>query len=269
MSYPKMRGKHLEAPIISQKEYLQYSRKIGRKPRFMPPSIILSYSSRMITQLQSIHKITAVPGIFETTATKLYSVGGTNNAVGILAEFGVGAPSTVMHMEELMAWGAKRFVILGMAGAISEKLKPGDLVVCTKSIRDEGTSHHYVKNSKFAFSSTDLSRRLFHSLAEQFPRVFKGASWTIDAPYRETVKELIHYRAAGVMTVEMEASAVFAIGRLRGIETAAVFAVSDLLSEKGWKPSIQSPFVLRRLVRAFSFVKDVLAASPVDALTLC
>jgi len=176
-----------------------------------------------------------------------------------LAGFGVGAPTTVMHMEELIAWGAKRFVILGMAGGINQKLNPGDVVVCTKSIRDEGTSHHYVKNSKYAFATKGLMEVLFESFSKTFSRVYRGSSWTIDAPYRETMKELIHYRSEGVMTVEMESSAVFAVGQLRGVETSAVFVISDLLTEKAWKPSIQSPAVLSKLVKAFKPIRNVLA----------
>jgi len=259
ISYPKMKGKHLESPIISAKEYLKYSKKVGRMPRVMPPSIVLCYSTRLIDQIRNIHEISVVQGIFDNVATKLYTVGGTRDTVGILAEFGVGAPATVMHMEELIAWGAKRFVILGMAGGLNEKLKPGDIVVCTKSIRDEGTSHHYVRNSKYAFPNKDLTEALFESISTDFRKSYQGPSWTIDAPYRETVKELIHYRSEGVMTVEMEASAVFAVGQVRKVETAAVFVISDLLTEKAWKPSIQSPSVLRRLVRAFKPINSTLA----------
>jgi uridine phosphorylase len=255
-----MKGKHLETPIISPAAYLKYSKKIGRKPRFMPDSIILSYSKRMTDRIKNLHEITVIPGIFETSPTKLHSVGGTGNSVGILSEFGVGAPTTVMHIEELAAWGARRFVILGMAGAISEKLKPGDVVVCTKSIRDEGTSYHYLKGSRYASSTEKLSSALYDSLLQEFGKnVFRGPSWTIDAPYRETVKELIYYRSRGVLTVEMEASAVFAVCWVKGLEAAAVFVVSDLLTEKGWKPSIQSPQVLDQLAGAFASVKSVLA----------
>jgi len=85
-----------------------------------------------------------------------------------------------------------------MAGGINQKLNPGDVVVCTKSIRDEGTSHHYVKNAKYAFATKDLTDALFVSLSKEFKRLCKGSSWTIDAPYRETVKELIHYRSEDV-----------------------------------------------------------------------
>jgi uridine phosphorylase len=255
-----MRGKYAESPIITAKEYLKYSKKVGITPVVMPGSIILCYSKRLMDKIQNVHQVSAVSGIFDHNVTKLYSIGGTDHKVGILSGFGVGAPATIMHMEELIAWGARRFVILGMAGGINSDLKPGDVVLCTKSIRDEGTSHHYMRNSKYAFASKDLSDGLFESLSKDFKRLFQGPSWTIDAPYRETVKELVHYRSEGVMTVEMEASAVFAVGHVRGVETSAVFIVSDLLTESGWKPSIQSPAVIARLLKAFRPVKKVLAS---------
>jgi len=259
MSYPKMRGKHSESPIITPKEYLRYSKKVGITPTVMPPSIILCYSKRLMDKIENIHRVKVISGIFDQNVTKLYSVGGTDHKVGILSGFGVGAPATIMQMEELIAWGAKRFVVLGMAGGINSNLKPGDVVVCTKSIRDEGTSHHYSRNAKHAFPTAGLTDLLFEALSEEVKRVRRGPSWTIDAPYRETVKELVQYRSEGVMTVEMEASAVFAVGKIREVETAAVFVVSDLLTEKGWKPSIQSSSVLARLVDAFKPVRNVLA----------
>ena len=167
-----MKGKHAESPIISHEDYLKYAKKIGIAPAAKPESIILCYSKRLLDQIRNIHDIIEVEGIFGHSGTQLYSVGGTNNKVGILAGFGVGAPTTIMHMEELMAWGAKRFVVLGMAGAISDKLRPGDIVVCSKSIRDEGTSHHYLKNSKFAFASKGLTDTLYKSLSLEFKKLY-------------------------------------------------------------------------------------------------
>ncbi len=68
---------------------------------------------------------------------------------------------------------------------------------------------------------------------------------TIDAPYRETVAEARRYRRQGVLTVEMEAAALFAVGRYRKADVAALFSFSDTLSitgEVSWKPK----FHLRR-----------------------
>jgi purine-nucleoside phosphorylase len=64
----------------------------------------------------------------------------------------------------------------------------------------------------------------------------QGPTWTIDAPYRETVSEIRRYRLRGILTVEMEASAMFSVARLRDCEAAALFVVSDNLDERGWEP---------------------------------
>lgn len=252
-----MKGKHSAKPVFTTKEYIEYRKKIGAVPKITPESVILCYSTRLSENVANVHKISEIKGMLGNIG-KLYSIGSTNDKVGLLAEFGVGAPATVLHLEELHAWGAKRFVILGMAGAITDKLQIGDVVVCTKSVRDEGTSHHYIKHAKYAFSSKNLTGNIYHSLSAEFKRVFKGPSWTIDAPYRETVKELEHYRKEGVLTVEMEASALFAVGGVRGVETAAVFVVSDILSEERWKPQFRSEIVLNNLLKAFDCIKETL-----------
>ena len=62
-----------------------------------------------------------------------------------------------------------------------------------------------------------------------------GTSWTIDAPYRETRKEIEYYRKQGVATVEMEASALFALAKVRKIKIASAFVISDTLL-KEWNP---------------------------------
>jgi uridine phosphorylase len=86
----------------------------------------------------------------------------------------------------------------------------------------------------------------------------RGATWTIDAPYRETAEELRHYREEGVLTVEMEAAAVFAVARHRGLQAAAAFVLSDTLTDTDWTPDFGSPEILRGL--------DVLVAAAIEVL---
>ncbi len=263
MVYPKMKGKHLEKPVFSTREFVKYRETVGLGPKKkVPEAIILCYSRRLLEKINEIHRLTEIPDMLGNYS-RLYAVEGTKENVGILGGFGVGAPATVMVMEETAAYGAKKFVVLGIAGGIGEKLKIGDVVVCTKSIRDEGTSHHYVKHSKYAFASKGLTQKLYQSLSAQFRnKIHLGPSWTIDAPYRETIGELKQYRSEGVLTVEMEASAVFAVGKKKNLETSALFVVSDILSEKAWKPAFRSEVVLDNLLEAFASVKDVLGQSP-------
>jgi purine-nucleoside phosphorylase len=67
-----------------------------------------------------------------------------------------------------------------------------------------------------------------------------GTAWTTDAPYRETIAELRAYSAEGVAVVEMEAATVFAVASYRGVDAAAMFAVSDCLAEHEWRPDFGS-----------------------------
>jgi uridine phosphorylase len=255
-----MKGKHDEKPVFSTRDFAKYRKKIGNVPSTkIPESIIVCFSTRLREAIHNVHKISELENIFGNFG-KLYAVEGTNDKVALLSDFGIGAPATILCMEELMVWGARRFVILGTAGGISERLRAGDVVTCTKSIRDEGTSHHYVKHSKYAYPSKALTERLRQFLSPKFNRLFAGPSWTIDAPYRETVKEFLQYKKEGVMTVEMEASALFAVGKYKHIETAAVFVISDILSEKGWKPKFRSAIVLKNLVQGFLSIKETLVS---------
>ena len=70
-----------------------------------------------------------------------------------------------------------------------------------------------------------------------------GISWTIDAPYRETVAEARHYQAEGVLCVEMEAAALFAVAQVRGLALASAFVISDSPAEEVWRPGFGDPVV--------------------------
>jgi purine-nucleoside phosphorylase len=73
-------------------------------------------------------------------------------------------------------------------------------------------------------------------LSRDGARVSQGPSWTIDAIFRETIAEATAYRDEGILTVEMEAAALFAVGEVLGVEVAAIFTISDhLLAHDEWR----------------------------------
>ena len=111
------------------------------------------------------------------------------------------------------------------------------LLICLwAAIRDEGTSYHYLEAGKFAFPSKELNQEVIDTMKEMGIDFMVGPSWTIDAPYRETIAEVNKYRQEGVITVEMEAAAIFAVSRYRGAAASALFTISDYLGEEDWKP---------------------------------
>ena len=66
-----------------------------------------------------------------------------------IAHAPLGAPGTVMFLEDLITCGAQKIIGLGAAGTLSKGFKIGDLLIpylC--KIVDEGTSQHYKTNEK-------------------------------------------------------------------------------------------------------------------------
>ncbi len=62
-----------------------------------------------------------------------------------------------------------------------------------------------------------------------------GTSWTIDAPYRETYAEIRQYTKENVLTVEMEAAAIFAVAHYLSVDAGLLFTISDYLNEDDWE----------------------------------
>jgi uridine phosphorylase len=164
-----------------------------------------------------------------------------------------------MTLEELAAFGIKKFVNLGTAGGLQQNMNIGDIVICDRAIRDEGTSDHYLPVEKFAFPCPELTENLCTVFERKGIQYSKGTSWTTDAPYRETIEELRQYRSDGVATVEMEASALFAVSAYRGVSVSAVFAISDILSEDDWNQGYHSAEKLEGLKKIFEVTLETLA----------
>lgn len=165
---------------------------------------------------------------------------------------GIGAPTAAVQMEQMIALGLKRFISIGTAGALCRSAEPGSLVLCTRAIRDEGTSHHYVSFYKYVDADDRMLTRLRSALDRQCSAHIAGMTWTTDAPYRETAEEISAYHAEGAITVEMEAAALIAVARFRGVEFAAAFCISDVVMPTCWIPSFKDPYVERGLKSLFS-----------------
>lgn len=146
----------------------------------------------------------------------------------------VGAPVAVMTLEELIACGARRIVEVGMCGGLQPFLQPGDIVVPTEAIRDEGTSSHYLSADVKVESSSPLRNTLIQVLNQKRIPHHVGRVWSTDGVYRETRAKFREFRDAGVLGVNMETSAIFAVTLWRGVEAASVQVVSDILTEREW-----------------------------------
>ena len=67
-------------------------------------------------------------------------------------------------------------------------------VLIEKALRDEGTSYHYLPPADFSHISTDLLSIPSDAFLHAPVAVHGGATWTTDAPFRETEAAIVHSR---------------------------------------------------------------------------
>jgi uridine phosphorylase len=191
----------------------------------------------------------------------LYELKKSKGKVGIMAGFGGGSPMTAELAEEFAAMGAKRMILMTWAGTLQSDLKPGDIIVVDRAIRDEGTSYHYLPPAKYIDADAQLADQLETAIQARGETCSRGTTWTTDAPFRETVDEIRQYKMEGVKTVEMESAGLFTIGQVRNVATAAVVIAMDSLSELRWQVPERLDPILRSLELVYQAALDVLNAN--------
>lgn len=257
MSLPRHPAKYSSPAHFEPIEHLEYFRSVGHAPVGpAPQGVIFCYQRSLLQHIVATEGATALPCVIG----QLYPLPSTGGLVAVGAEFGIGAPAAAMLLELLIAMGVRRFISIGSCGAIAPGLRIGDLTICTGAVRDEGVSHHYLADPEApALPDPALTERFATALDATGEQPPSGLTWTTDAPFRETKAEIAHYQAAGVLTVEMEAAALFAVAAHRGASIAAGFVVSDVLSEAAWNPRFTAAETAEGLLRLYEAAKATLA----------
>ena len=243
MSFPNFPEKYQGEPIMRPEDTIAMRKRFGKFPRVnAPDGLILCLKNDLPHQLRwrvPVQKAGKIMGDF-------YLVRSTRGRVGVLSNFGIGAPVVASLTEEMIAWGVKRFIILSWGGALQTSLNVGDVVITERAIRDEGVSHHYLPAEKSIDADAALTARLKSNLSH----TTFGSTWTIDAPYRETRDEVIQYQAEGIQVVEMEIAALFALAKVRGVQASAVVVAADKLANLKW----EMPSDMKRINSSFEIV---------------
>jgi uridine phosphorylase len=155
-----------------------------------------------------------------------FSLGGSR--VGIIG-CAVGAPFAVLVAEELFASGCKLLLSLTSAGQIIPAGPPPYFVIIDRAVRDEGTSYHYAPPAEFAAADPLIVSAAADAVKALRLPVVVGASWTTDAPFRETAEAIQVARARGVLAVEMEAAALYTFAKAKGVRVLCIAHVTNTM----------------------------------------
>lgn len=135
---------------------------------------------------------------------------------------GIGAPSAVIALEELIMCGADTFIRVGTCGALQRDIAVGDLIIPVAACRGEGTSQRYVPLQFPAAADPDVVA----ALKNPAPDAHTGIVWTDDSFY---ISDTEYWHSLGILAVEMECSALFTVSLLKKVRTGAVLAVDGNL----------------------------------------
>lgn len=231
---PQYGEKHEHSSLITPTKVLDHRRQFGRLPSTPPPkTVIFCYQGRFLKQILEEMAHRQCDGCF----SKLYYL--TDYPSVAIGDFGIGSPVIAAKMEELITWGVEQFISIGTAGSLQTKVGIGDIVICEKAIRDEGTSHHYLPPTKYIHAPRRMTNKLLNLLKKGSIPHHIGSTWTTDSFYRQTAEEVQHYQKEGVLTVEMEAAAMFAVAHFYQVDLGAMFTISDSHADLTWQPHLE------------------------------
>ncbi|MFL5624937.1 MAG: nucleoside phosphorylase [Ktedonobacteraceae bacterium] len=230
-----------EAPILARKDYATLSiftpqnllREARRQKGFpdgrIPAICVLDPDGDLLDYLQATRRATQHP-TWACYHTTLYTVGEDGWEFGIIGR-AVGAPFAVLVAEELFASGCQLLISITSAGQLMEVGQPPYVVLIDRALRDEGTSYHYLSPAPYSHLPPALSEMICAGWDHTVLPLHVGASWTTDAPFRETETMIAWGREQGLLAIEMEAAALYALAEAKQFPIVCFAHVTNQMAQ--------------------------------------
>lgn len=254
--YPLLESKEYDAPSVFQpKNLLREARRQYGLPDISVPAVCVLDPDGDIVRYAERSGLGRRHNGWACYHTDMWILDIAGWEIGIVG-MAVGAPFAVLVAEQLAASGAKLTISLTSAGQIVEYGEPPYFVVIEQALRDEGTSAHYREPSKWSMLNDRLRSRLHGAFAGLDDTVLFGASWTTDAPYRETQAAISRAKTEDILCVEMEAAALYAYASAQQQNVICVAHITNTMAvdgddfEKGADNGARSAIAVSRAIAA-------------------
>ncbi|MEM7280382.1 MAG: nucleoside phosphorylase [Pseudomonadota bacterium] len=144
---------------------------------------------------------------------------------------GVGAPGACMVVQDLAKLGCDVVIRVGTAGSCHTEVKPGDNVIGLAAVRDEGLTHKFLPPMYPAAAHFSVTRSLVEQNAKHPVDSHVGIVHTSDAFSSPALKQDIETgQYAGVLAIEMEASAVLMTSAIEGLRAGCIFSIDGYVA---------------------------------------
>jgi len=230
---PLLRAKAYDQPSVFLPANLlrEGRRQRGRPDVAVPAVCLLDPDGDIVRHLIATNQATEHLG-WACYHTTLWTFDLDGTQVGVIG-CAVGAPFAVLLAEQLHVSGCELLISVTSSGSIIPVADPPYFVIIDRALRDEGTSHHYLPPGQWSGAPAHLVTCVDGKLGGLAQPVVTGATWTTDAPYRETEAAIAHAESLGIVAVEMEAAALYAYATVSGRDVICVAHVTNTMATEG------------------------------------
>ena len=228
---PLFAPKDYEAPSMFTPQNLlrEARRQKGLRPGTVPDICVLDPDGDLVDHLRASNRLSP-HHTWACYHTRLDTFAHEDMSYGIIGRV-VGAPFAVLVAEELFASGCRLLISITSAGQILPLSQPSYVILIDKALRDEGTSYHYVSPAPYSHLHPTLREMVCAHWDQGQLHLHVGASWTTDAPFRETEAMIVLCRAKGILAVEMEAAALYALAQARQYQIICFAHVTNQMGQ--------------------------------------
>lgn len=154
---------------------------------------------------------------------------------------GSGSPEAELILLEFMMHSqARTYLRVGGAGAWSENVHPGDIVISSGVVRDEGMTRSYIVPQFPAVASHELVLALTQAASSSDIKYHVGITRSGDSEYcgwgkpafngyiqPEHTQIIDYYNRAGVLCADRESSAIITLTALFGMRGGSICSIGD------------------------------------------
>jgi len=224
------RHDHAEPSVFLPENLLREGRRQRALPEGqVPPVCVLDPDGDIVRYLRRTGRAER-SAVWACYHTELWETTAGGMRLGIVG-CAVGAPFAVLVAEECFASGCRVLVSITSAGQIAPDLALPCFILIDRALRGEGTSHCYQPSAATVDADPAAVARAAAGLRQAGIAALRGTTWTTDAPFRETATAIARARADGALAVEMEAAALYALSRAKGLPIVCFAHVTNRMAQ--------------------------------------
>ncbi len=145
---------------------------------------------------------------------------------------GMGCPGATIVFEELIQLGCTKLIRVGTCGGLQPSHALGELIVAISAVPADSTAMHLVGNEPHCpTASWGLVHEAVHIAKHSGVDLHVGPIVSSDLFYNPNEGQYERWSKRGVLAVEMEAAALFTVAAIRGVQSACLLTVSDIVVE--------------------------------------